>query len=65
MKVEAAIELVLQLLNAASVVGQRISAARAEGRDLTSEELQAVVDADSQARARLVEQIEIAKAEGR
>lgn len=66
MKVEAAIELALQLVNMASLVGQRIATARAEGRDtLTAEEMNAIVEADNGSRARLAQAIEDAKAEGR
>jgi hypothetical protein len=50
----AAIELLLQLINAAGPVSQAINRARAEGRKITREELQAAFDQDDDARDHLV-----------
>lgn len=49
----AAIELLLQLINAAGPVSAAIRQAQAEGRELTREELQAAFDEDDRARDRL------------
>lgn len=55
MKAAAAIELALQLIDAAARLGQLVRQARAEGReDLTDDELQAVVADNDAARAQLV-----------
>lgn len=56
----AAIELLLQLINAAGPVSAAIRQAQAEGRDLTREELQAAFDQDDAARDRLVAAIQSA-----
>lgn len=60
MKTTAAIELLLQLINAAGPVSAAIRQAQAEGRALTREELQAAFDQDDDARDRLVAAIEAA-----
>lgn len=62
MGVEAAITLLLGLLDRASQIGTLISSARAEGRDVTPAELDALVAADQLARQALVDAI--AKAKG-
>lgn len=56
----AAIELLLQLINAAGPVSAAIRQAQAEGRALTREELQAAFDQDDRARNHLVSAIESA-----
>lgn len=56
----AAIELLLQLINAAGPVSAAIRQAQAEGRALTREELQAAFDQDDRARDHLVAAIEAA-----
>lgn len=48
-----------------AAVGALITNARNEGRDVSSEELQALADADEQARGELVDAIAAARAEGR
>lgn len=53
MNAAAAIELLLQLINAAGPVSAAIRQAQAEGRELTREELQAAFDQDDSARDRL------------
>lgn len=58
MKSAAAIELLLQLINAAGPVSAAIRQAQAEGRALTREELQAAFDQDDHARDRLVAAIQ-------
>lgn len=58
MKTAAAIELLLQLINAAGPVSAAIRQAQAEGRKLSQEELQAAFDQDDSARDALVEAIE-------
>lgn len=60
MKSAAAIELLLQLINAAGPVSAAIRQAQAEGRALTREELEAAFDLDDQARGRLVAAIQAA-----
>lgn len=50
MNAAAAIELLLQLINAAGPVSAAIRQAQSEGRDLTPEELQAAFDQDDVAR---------------
>ena len=57
MKTTAAIELLLQLINAAGPVSAVIRQAQAEGRDLTAEELQAAFDQDDKGRDALVRAI--------
>lgn len=54
MKSAAAIELLLQLINAAGPVSAAIRQAQAEGRELTREELEAAFEQDDRARDRLV-----------
>lgn len=56
----AAIELLLQLINAAGPVSAAIRQAQSEGRALTAEELQAAFDQDDKARDRLVAAIDAA-----
>lgn len=60
MKSAAAIELLLQLINAAGPVSAAIRQAQAEGRALTREELGAAFEQDDQARDRLVAAIQSA-----
>lgn len=60
MKSAAAIELLLQLINAAGPVSAAIRQAQAEGRQLTREELQAAFDQDDAARDHLVTAIDAA-----
>lgn len=59
------VTLLLGLLDRASAVGALIAKARAENRDVTPEELDALVAADNTARSALVAEIEKAKSEGR
>ncbi len=61
--VNAAITLLLQLTAAAGKVSTMIAAARAEGRDLTAEELAGLRAADDAARGDLVSAIEAARAD--
>ena len=60
MKNTAAIELLLQLINAAGPVSAAIRQAQAEGRALTKEELQAAFDQDDKSREALVNAINLA-----
>lgn len=60
MKSAAAIELLLQLINAAGPVSSAIRQAQAEGRALTREELERAFALDDQARDRLVAAIQSA-----
>jgi len=60
MKSAAAIELLLQLINAAGPVSATIRQAQAEGRALTREELQSAFDQDDAARDRLVAAVQAA-----
>ena len=60
MKTAAAIELLLQLINAAGPVSAAIRQAQAEGRDITREELEAAFGQDDRARDRLVAAINAA-----
>jgi hypothetical protein len=57
MSASAAIELLLQLINAAGPVSAAIRQAQAEGRALTAAELQAAFDQDDKGRAALVKAI--------
>jgi len=66
MNVAAALELLVQLAQAAAQLSAVIGRAHAEGRDdISEEDIDAVVGADTAARARLVAAIEKAKSEGR
>ena len=56
----AVVDAAAQLSNSASQLGQLLSKAQAEGRDLTPEEVQAVADATGASRAALVAAIETA-----
>lgn len=60
MNAAAAIELLLQLINAAGPVSAAIRQAQAEGRTLTREELDAAFEQDDHARDRLVAAIQAA-----
>lgn len=62
MGIESVITLLLGLLDRASAIGNLISTARAEKRDVTIAELDALVDADKIARQGLVDAIAAAKA---
>lgn len=57
MGASAAIELLLQLINAAGPVSAAIRQAQAEGRPLTAAELQAAFDQDDKGRDALVKAI--------
>jgi hypothetical protein len=61
----ALVTLLLGILERAAAVGALINKARAEGRDISAAELEALVDADDAAREALVKAIADAKAEGR
>jgi len=60
MKTAAAIELLLQLINAAGPVSAAIRQAQADGRTLSREELEAAFEQDDHARDRLVAAIQSA-----
>ena len=62
MGAEILITLLLGLLDRASQIGTLITTARGEGRDVTKEELDALVAMDQAARADLVAAIAKAKA---
>lgn len=62
MNTAAAIELLLQLINAAGPVSAAIRQAQAEGRTLTREELDAAFEQDDNARDRLSQAIQSAGA---
>jgi hypothetical protein len=64
MKTEAALELLLQLINAAGPVSSAIRLAHTENRPLSREELQAAFDQDNDARDALVASIDRAQMEG-
>lgn len=57
MKASAAIELLVQLLNAAGPVSAAIRQAQVEGRELTADELQAAFDQDDKGRDALAKAI--------
>lgn len=59
------VTLMLGLLDRAAQIGALIQTARAEGRDVTSAELDGLKLADDAARAELVQAIAAAKAAGR
>ena len=64
MGIDALITLILGLLDRASAIGALITTARAEGRDVSVAELDALVAADQVARQNLVDAIAAAKAAG-
>lgn len=53
MNAALAIQLLLSLLDRAGQIGQLINAAQAEGRDVTKDELDVLMAADNDARAKL------------
>lgn len=61
----ALVTLLLGIIERAAAVGNLINTARAQGRDITTEELEALLDADDVARNELQYAIDKAKAEGR
>lgn len=61
MNAAAAIELLLQLINAAGPVSAAIRQAQTEGRALTKEELQSAFDQDDKSRSALVDAINAAQ----
>lgn len=61
MGIETAITLLLGLLNQATAIGNLISKAKAEGRDITKAELTALQTADDNARKALQAAIDGAK----
>jgi hypothetical protein len=61
---DLAVSLLLALVNNAGQISQLITNAKAQNRDLTMAELQAIIDADQVARASLVEAIAGAQAKG-
>lgn len=65
MNVSAAIELLLQLLASAGKLGEVISKARAENRDITDAELLTAVGDNDAARTALAAALDKAKSEGR
>ncbi len=65
MNSDLAISLLIALISHASEISALITKAKAEGRDITEDELQGVFDADAVARARLTLAIATAKAAGR
>lgn len=60
-----ALDLLLALLNRAGEISSIIKRAKTEGRELTLEELDTVVEQNDAARADLADAIARAKAEGR
>lgn len=62
MNATAAIELLLQLINAAGPVSAAIRQAQSEGRPLSAAELQAAFDQDDKGRDALVRAINAAQA---
>ena len=62
---DLAVSLLLALINNAGQISQLITNAKAQNRDLTMAELQAIVDADQAARASLVDAIAAAQAAGK
>ncbi len=62
MNAAAVISLLLGLLDRASSIGALLGKAQSEGRDVTAEELDALVAADAVARQALVDAIAAAKA---
>jgi hypothetical protein len=65
MTISLAINLLIALIENAAAISQLIQKAQGEGRDVTSAELQALLDTDALARAKLVIAIAEAKAAGR
>lgn len=66
MKISAALELAIQLLQGAAQLSAVIQKARAEGRDeLTEEETHSLIVANDKATADLADAIAKAKSEGR
>ncbi len=65
MNTDLVISLLIALATHAGEISALLTRAKAEGRDITDAELQAVFDADALARARLTLAIATAKAAGR
>ncbi len=63
--IDLALSLLIAALNHASEISTLIQNAKAQNRDLTLAEIQAVFDADSLARAKLTIDIATAKAAGK
>jgi RNA:NAD 2'-phosphotransferase (TPT1/KptA family) len=61
----ALVTLLLGIIERAAAVGSLINTARAQGRDISLEELEALTDADDKARSELQAAIARAKSEGR
>lgn len=65
MGTDLAITLLISALNHASEIGALISRARAEGRDVSDAEIDALLAQDDAAKAKLAAHIQQAKSEGR
>ena len=65
MNLSLGIELLIALLNNAGAVSALIQKAQAAGTDISVQDLQALLDADTLARARLVVAIAAARAAGK
>jgi len=65
MNIATAIDLLFSVLQHAQVISTTIKTAQSEGRDVTPEELQALLDTDGRAREALAAAIEAARAAGR
>lgn len=65
MNILTAIDFLLSALTRAVAISDKIKTAQAEGRDISSEELQGLLDSDALAREALAEAIAAAKADGR
>jgi len=61
----ALVTLLLGIIERAAAVGALINTARAQGRDITTAELESLMDADDAARDALKTAIAAAKADGR
>jgi Na+-transporting methylmalonyl-CoA/oxaloacetate decarboxylase gamma subunit len=65
MSIDLALSLLIALINNAASVSALITKAKGENRDVTTAELQALLDTDAVERARLVIAIAAAKAAGK
>lgn len=65
MNVDLLISLLIALASHAGEISALITAAKAQGRDITDEELRAVFDKDALARAKLTVDIAAARAAGK
>ena len=65
MGTDAALSLVIALINNAGAISQLVQQAQAQGRDLNADDWKTILDRDDIAKAKAVAELARAKAEGR